>query len=220
MVVVEKNDITEESSTTLANNLKYLSTKHGIHEAEICRQIGCTVPTLNRVFRGINSDPKVSLVKKLAKLFNVPMSALLSENLIKNGINTDYLMIPTLEWEEAKNLKNISKSLTTEQNREWVPITCSISQNSFALKTTSAFEPRYASGTLFIVDPEAKPMDGDILIIKNRHENKVTAKILMVDPSKWKLFPLNSERYTLFKSDEHQIIGVVMEKRFNQQRGA
>lgn len=209
-----------DTCMTIANNLRYLADKNGLHEAEICRRIGCPRPTLNRLFRGLTDDPKISLIKKLADLFNVPMSALVSDNLIKKGVNTDFHMLPTLDWDEVKSPQSINAALKKDIERHWVPVTSQLSEQSFALTTPIAFEPRFNRGTLFLVDPSATPIDGDILIIKDRGSNTVNAKILGIDPPKWKLYPLSGKKHVFFKSDEHQVIGVVMEKRYSQERGA
>lgn len=210
---------TNDTCMMIAKNLRYLSEKSGLHEAEICRRVGCPRATLNRLFRGLTDDPKISVIKRLADLFNVPMSSLVSDNLITKGVNTDFHMLPILEWDEVKSPQAISASLKKDIERNWVPVTTKLSEQSFVLKSPSAFEPRYTRDTLFIVDPTATPIDGDILILKERELNATTAKILAIDPPKWKLIPINGKKAINFKSDEHQIVGVVMEKRLSQARG-
>lgn len=207
----------EPVGVTIARNLQYLLKNHDLTEAELARRIDCSKATLNRIFRGVSSDPKISIVRKLADYFEVPTSFLFSENL-SFGYE-GYRPLPLLEWEELSELNNFTGLVSNKTSRSWQPINLEVSKNAFLLKATKSMSPRYPEGTVFVVDPDVQPIDGDIIIIHFRKNDIYTARELIIDAPRWQLQNIVGEsKPVAYQSTEHKIVGVVVEKRLFQNR--
>ncbi len=206
----------ESLGMTIARNLQYLTKQAGLTEAEIARRIDCPPQTLNRMFRGQTPDPKISIVRKLSSLFEIPISNLLSENL-SLGIEK-YKMLPLLEWEELSELGNLESLLKNNAHRNWQPVSVNASNSAFLLKSKKSMSPRFSYGTIFVIEQNIQPIDGDIIIVHFRKNNIFTARELIIDAPQWILQSISGEEKTLYQSSEHKIIGIVIEKRFFQSR--
>ena len=200
----------------IARNLQYLAKRSGLTEAEIARKIDCPPQTLNRMFRGQTPDPKISVVRKLSSFFEIPISNLLSENLSLGYEN--YKMLPLLEWEELSELNNREELLKNNTRRNWQPISVEISNSAFLLKSKKSMAPRIPHVTIFVVEPNIQPIDGDIIIVHFRENNIFSARELIIDAPQWILQNISGEDKSVYQSSEHNIIGIVIEKRFFQSR--
>lgn len=201
----------------IAKNLQYLAKKSGFNEAEIARKIDCPPQTLNRMFRGLTADPKISIVRKLSSLFEIPISSLLSDN-ISTGFEK-FKMLPLLEWEELSEINDLFALIKRNSQRSWQPVNLEISADAFLLKSKKSMSTRFPFGTIFIVEPHTQPIDGDIVIVHFHENNIFTARELIIDGPEWRLKNISGELESFtYKSSEHRIIGVVVEKRFFQSR--
>lgn len=201
----------------IARNLQQLAKMNGLSEAEIARKIDCPPQTLNRMFRGQTSDPKISIIRRLSNLFEIPISNLLSENLSAGFDN--YKMLPLLEWEELSEIDDLAKLTSKDTSRNWQPVSNEISDGAFLLKSMKSMASRFPYGTIFVIEPNMQPIDGDIIIIHFRKNNIFTARELIIDGPEWKLRNISGEQESLtYQGSEHKIIGVVVEKRFFQTR--
>lgn len=206
----------ESIGEIIAKNLQYLAKQSGMTEAEIAREIDCPPQTLNRIFRGQTSDPKISIIRKLSCLFEIPISNLLSENLSLGFEN--YKMLPLLEWEELSDLNNLEGLLKNNTTRKWQSVSIQVSNHAFLLKSKKSMAPRFPYITIFVIEPNIQPMDGDIIIVHFRKNNIYSARELIIDAPQWRLQSVAGEDKSIYQSSEHKIIGVVIEKRYFQSR--
>lgn len=204
-------------SSVIAKNLQHLSNKSGLSEAEIARRIDCPPQTLNRIFRGQTSDPKISIVSRLSHLFEVPISNLLTDDLTSGYEN--YRVLPLLEWKELSNLDSFNSLVSDKAKRNWQPISIEVSDGAFLLASKKSMSSRFPQGTFFVIEPNIQPQDGDIVIVHFRQNNIFSARELIIDAPEWKLTNLTDDSGSIcYQSSEHRIIGVVLEKRYFQSR--
>ncbi|MCS5710673.1 helix-turn-helix domain-containing protein [Candidatus Berkiella aquae] len=204
-------------SSIIAKNLQHLSIRSGLSEAEIARRIDCPPQTLNRIFRGQTSDPKISIVSRLSQLFEVPISHLLSNDLTNDYGN--YRVLPLLEWEELPDITHFNSLVSDKAKRSWQPVSIEVSENAFLLASKKSMYSRFPQGTFFVIDPNAQPQDGDIVIVHFRQNNIFSARELIIDAPEWKFNNLIDDTSSLcYQISEHVIIGVVLEKRYFQSR--
>jgi len=79
--------------------------------------------------------------------------------------------------------------------------------------------PRFPVGTIFVIEPNIQPIDGDIIVVHFRKNNIFTARELIISGPEWELKNLSNETDSLtFQSTEHAIIGVALEKWFFESR--
>ena len=72
-------------------------------------------------------------------------------------------------------------------------------------------QPRFPFGTLFIIDQNESPRDGDVILIKMKLEKVLSLRELIIDSPKWQLQPIVSGSENLFfDATNHSIIGVVV----------
>lgn len=187
-----------------------------MNEAEIARKIACSPQTLNRIFRGQMQDPKISIVRKLSSLFEIPISNLLSENLSLGLEN--FKMLPILEWEELSEVHQLETLLKNNNQRHWQPVSLTVSENAFLLKSKKSMSPRFPYITIFVIEPNRQPVDGDIVIVHFRNNNIYAARELIIDAPQWILQNITGDDKSYYDHCEHKIIGVVVEKRFIQGR--
>lgn len=97
----------------------------------------------------------------------------------------------------------------------WIPVTIgkdeNISTHSFALESRPSMYPRFQQGTIFILDPELTPSDGDLVLVNLRENNELTLRELFIDPPEWQLHPVNqgSSILNYAPKKDHEIVAVV-----------
>ena len=69
--------------------------------------------------------------------------------------------------------------------------------------------PRFPNGTVFIINPDIAPADGDIVLVKMISNSELTLRELTIDPPEWKLHPIVTGSSILnYSAQEHKIVGV------------
>lgn len=201
---------------SISKNLKILLKSHGVSEAEIARALDTSVMTIRRIISGETEDPRISTLKLIAGYFNVSIDSLLNDN-EERSINvmtkTKPQFIPILDWKIIAANASI-KDINFSEWKEWYPIISEqnyIDDLTFALESRPSMQPRFPLGTLFIINPSEKPMDGDIILIKMKQEQDLSLRELIIDPPKWQLHPTVTGSETLFFDEKkHGIVGVVV----------
>ncbi|OAI45990.1 hypothetical protein AYO45_01910 [Gammaproteobacteria bacterium SCGC AG-212-F23] len=201
----------------LAKNLRMLLNAKGVSEYEIAQSLGIPFMTVRRIVSGETGDPRISTLKLIASYFNVSIDSLLEEN---DSKSPDFLtkrmpqFIPILDWDIVANTKSIEDIDLSEWN-DWHPIipeeNLSLSKSAFALASRHSMQPRFPMGTLFIIDPNEAPADGDIVLIKMKSDGELSLRELIIDSPKWQLQPVVSGSEVLYyEENQHQIIGIII----------
>lgn len=209
--------IDQSQLQTLAKNLRMLLQARGVSESEIAQSLNIPVMTVRRIVSGETEDPRISTLKLIADFFNVSIDFLIEDN-DKKPLNfmskKTPQFIPILDWKTVKNITSI-KEIDLTAWEEWHPVilgnNLSLSESAFALKSRPSMQPRFPAGTLFIIDSDESPADGDMVLIKMKTDDDLSLRELIIDPPKWQLQPVIAGSETLFYDEKkHQIIGVVV----------
>ena len=204
----------QDQRNMISENLRYLMRMKKTTESKIAQELNIPVMTVRRLLSGETTDPRVFTLKMLADYFNVSIDALIGVNqLAPNELlinQTKPLFIPVFDWDQAKNINNID----LKKWEAWIPVTIGrnekISGDAFALESRPSMYPPFQPGTIFILDPELKPSDGDLVLVNLRENNELTLRELHIDPPDWQLHSVNQGSSILsFSKEDHEIIAVV-----------
>lgn len=201
---------------SIAKNVSALLKIHAVSESELARSLNTSVMTVRRIISGETEDPRISTIKLIADYFNVSIDSLL-EDQGNQSINVmekkTTRFVPILNWSTLETIDSIADSDLSEWN-EWYPIVSKhneISPKTFALESRPSMQPRFPHGTLFIINPNETPIDGDIILIKMVLEKELSLRELRIDSPKWQLQPIITGSETLFfDKQKHNIVGVVV----------
>ncbi len=225
MVHLNQNDkntkILATDGMNLSANILGLMKKSSITESELAAALNIPYNTVKRLVTGVTTDPKLSTLQLIADYFKVGIDALLRnpDDTRGFGVKTSPVSVPILSWETLNN-PDFLDSLDFNQWTDWQPVALSlednISSNSYAIKSTKSMALRFPLGTVFIVEPNEKPIDGDLILIRLKDSGEVALKDLIIDPPAWHLQPIlpNSDNIR-FNEDLHEVIGVVILTIFN-----
>ncbi len=201
---------------SLARNLKTLVENCKVSELEIARALNTSVLTIRRILSGETEDPRISTLKAIADYFNVSIDSLLDDNdqrSINAMIKNKPKVIPILKWKEIESIDSI-KSIDLNNCHEWYPVVGDqsyMSASTFAIESRPSMQPKFPLGTLFIINPDEPPIDGDIILIRMKQEKELSLRELIIDPPKWQLQPIVTGSETLFFDEKkHEILGVVV----------
>lgn len=210
---LDKIKIDETEMHNLCSNLQILLEKKNISITELARRLEISPPTLTRIFSGETSDPRLSTLKAIANFFKVSMDSLVSSHLTSN---TEFKarLIPVITWEMLQvSERDYRKKLDNWGEWQQIPPqeNMQISETSFALVSGRAQYPRYPVGTLLVIDPVEKPLDGDIIITKSLFSGDIACRELIIDaPNKYLSSITSPDTSILYNPDETKILGVII----------
>ncbi len=215
MVETLKNIKTDCEMQKIASNLSNLMESRNMSVNQLADEVGLPMMTVRRLMLGTTIDPRVSTLKLITDYFNITLDSLLEKNnsaLIGASKKALPFFVPILSWEITEKIKSI-KELDLITWKEWQPISLNaggiIGPNSFALESRPSMYPRFPQETLFIIDPDLQPNDGDIVLVKIKDNNEVTLRELKIDPPDWLLQPITvGSNIILFNKNNHKIIGI------------
>lgn len=150
----------------------------------------------------------------IADSLNVSLDYLVSpdSNLMRDSSSITARLIPTFSWDDLNKNSNIKK-INLKTWKYWQHIKLdkneALSTYAFALQSKPFLEPIFPRGTIFIIDPEASLLDGDIILVKIN--GQITLKKFSVDaPNQYlKSITLTSDM-TIYNKLHHKIIGINM----------
>lgn len=209
----EYNTLTKEH---LSKNLSVLMEQNKVSGTELANALHIPYNTIRRLLNGTTTDPRMSTLQIIANYFHVTLDILTGKNKPNQEINRSNnspRSIPILKWADVSH-PNFLQTINLENWPHWQPIalasTQNLSEKAYAIESRRSMQPRFSEGTLFIIDPEEKPLDADIVLVRIKDTHEVTLRDLIVDPPHWQLQPIvNNSELLIFNQAEHEIIGVV-----------
>jgi len=212
--VIKLNDVNLKK---LAENLQILLTENNVTETQIAQSLNVPVMTIRRIVSGETSDPRISTLNLIASYFNVSIDALIQNNSIKTLARMQKNIpkfVPIFDWSTVTNAASISAIDISAWN-DWYPIILgcdlSLGPDAFAIESRPSMQPRFPIGTIFIIDPNEQPRDGDIAIIKMKSNNELSLREVIIDSPRWQLLPIITGSDMLFyDNNQHHIIGIVV----------
>jgi transcriptional regulator with XRE-family HTH domain len=209
--------ISKAESDQLGQNICQLLKERQISDNQLAEDLHLPIITIRRIITGETHDPRISTLKLIANYFDITIDELLDErkNIPVSFIeNNKPQFLPKLDWTTASQIQSI-KDLDLASWKNWHPITFGdeyqVSEKAFILESTPSMYPRYSPGTLFVIDPNALPLDGDILLIKRKKNGDIFLRELMIDFPERRLLSIaqNSTDVT-FSEEDYLILGVVV----------
>ena len=209
----EHLELNKDQRSTIAENLSHLMKLRRTTESKIAQDLNVPVMTIRRLLSGETTDPRVFTLKTLANYFTVTIDTIIETGVLAPNESVSQskpLVIPVLDWDVAQKITVIDlKKWPT-----WIPVPIGkreyISARSFALESRPSMYPRFQQGTLFILDPELTPADGDLVLVNLRENNELTLRELFIDPPEWQLHPVNQGSSILnYAKEAHEIMAVV-----------
>ncbi|WP_028389167.1 helix-turn-helix domain-containing protein [Legionella fairfieldensis] len=149
------------NSNHLTNNLRYLMQKSGIDAAELSKSTGIALTTINGLKRGAG-NPTLSTLQTISDFFNITIGQLTENILSDNHGKNNLVEVPLLEIQEINdllfNFDNVKTKIAVEVEK---------SNSLFAIKlSNNSLAPFFEKGTIFIICPEFRPQDGDIVLVQ------------------------------------------------------
>ena len=217
MNTVAKIGSSINSTNKLSKNIQMLLKEHQVTESEVAQSLNIPVMTIRRLASGETIDPRISTLKLIADYFDVSVDLLIEKNTSSSialmGKATPQF-IPVLDWKIATTINSID-DIDLKTWKEWHPIVLGdqsiLSNGAFALESRPSMQPRFPAGTLFIIDSNETPNDGEIVLIKMKADGSLSLRELIIDPPRWQLQPIVVGSETLFYNEsQHKIIGVIV----------
>ena len=209
--------ISESELQAIADNLRILFKKHKMTDNEVATALDIPAMTIRRLVLGETTDPRISTLKLIADYFRITVDTLVSNNhqaiLEFSGQNKPHF-VPLLDWATAEKIKTI-KEIDLSTWQAWHPISVgqnyTMGDNAFALESRPSMYPRFPQGTIFIIDPDTDPSDGDIVLVRINKNNELTLRELIIDPPEWQLHPIVPGSSILhYPDNQYKIAGVVL----------
>jgi len=213
---MKKNSLKEiHSQKSIADNLSGLLEKNNLNSNQLANLVGIPMMTIRRLLSGETEDPRISTLKIISDYFGISVDVLVGDNsqsLLMPSKKVASYLVPKISWDSLSTIKSI-KEFDFNTSSEWQSISLNeqdtISKSTFALESKPSMYPRFPNGSIFIIDPEVIPADGDIVLVKIKLNNNVTLRELVIDPPVWQLLALTTNSKPIdFNENEHGIVGV------------
>jgi len=212
----------ESKIETFANcfsiKLRKILRDRKISESKLAEAVGLPYMTIKRLTSGETTDPRISTLRLIGDYLNVSLDVLSDSN---NKLYTEAVVrskksftIPILDWETALDMYSIQE-LDLQNWKRWQTVTAKddayLSENCFVLESLPSMQHRFPHGTLLVINPNLKEMDGDLILVKIKDGSAITLKELSIEPPEKNLLPISSDKKILhFSEKEHEIVGVVV----------
>jgi len=161
------------------------------------------------------NTPNGEALTKLAKYFNTTTDYILYGTNFEDKLITSMRRIPVISWVQAGAFTECKQAYNFEDTERWVETSLRISDRSFALDvqgdsmTNPNGLPTIPQGATVIVDPDAEPGNGKIVVARLDGTNEATVKKLVIDGHQKFLVPLNPRYPNIPINGNCLIIGVV-----------
>ncbi|QKN80764.1 LexA family protein [Scandinavium goeteborgense] len=159
--------------------------------------------------------PSGESLSKLAKYFNTSVDYILYGTDFEGSLITQMRRVPVISWVQAGSYTESRPCCTITEADRWIETSLRISNDSFALEvkgdsmTNPNGLPTIPEGATVIVDPDAEPLHGKIVVARVDGTNEATVKKLVIDGSQKFLVPLNPRYPNIAINGNCIIIGVV-----------
>lgn len=193
----------------LSENIEYLVSSQKVDLKTLSQKSGISITNLNNIRRNV-ANPTLETLEALANYFGLSVSDLIEKDLSENQNTTQYKLVtmPLLELDELE-------AFTEGRWRKKQSVAISVQSNlqnmaRIAVKlNNNAFSPFYEKDTLFILNLEITPQDGDLVAIKVHESPFMIRKILFVGNKINIYYPtLLDNNPMLEEKDKVKIIGV------------
>lgn len=205
----------------LGNNIKKLMGREGIvSETDLGNRVGLPQATINRLVAGDTKDPRISTLELLANYFKVSLNQLLGKDpLSDNHLSQDvFTSIPVISWHDAVKGNTYIKSLTPDTWDKWISVDTKEEEHCFALCSKPSMEPRFPRNTLFIVNPDLKAQDGDLVVVYFERPDSDEATLRELGDDGEKILKSITPDATSTSMENCKILGIVVKSKYTYPR--
>lgn len=205
---------------SISTNLKALLAESKISIRELSRRINVKQPSISQLISGEKNNPTLSTLKALSDYFSVSINQLVDADDILDcwtGATKlkhfGWTKIPLLNDEQLK--KNEAHHLT----KHWISVDCEIHEGSFGMEMKDkSMEPAISCGSIVVIDPYAKPMDGDLVLIKYKYNDQLIFLIRFLKNQAGNNIFLTPSNYfdTIENQVDFDVVGVVVQVTYNR----
>jgi len=199
----------------LIENVRALLKLRKMNEAELARQANVPKPTLHKILAGSTEDPRISTLQAIAHVFDMTVDELYSPNVTRNTQHKiEVQPIPVISWSDCLKGKAFVEELTAASWKKWLVIS-NTKKGLYGLSSKASMESQFPIGTVFVIDPQGVPGDGDLVVVKYPNSEEAALRELSVDGPIKLLLPMNdyAEREKL--TSDVQILGTVVHSRLD-----
>jgi len=200
-------------SALLSKNLKNLAKKRTMNEADLARATGIKQPVINRLMRGITTNPNVDTLRPIARFFNISVSQLIGDAPLiftqTPKARQQVTKLPVISWEAACEWETLQSN---SDIIEWMPLTLKLSPLAYVLVTKEVIlKDTLLPGTCLVVEPEKKPSNQDhVIVLPKGHHRPILRQFLIQEDEHW-LTSLNPHYPIMHSFAECQLLGVVVQ---------
>ncbi|MBU0536867.1 MAG: LexA family transcriptional regulator [Gammaproteobacteria bacterium] len=128
--------------------------------------------------------------------------------------------VPLISWTQAGEWAEIIDNFPPGEAEEWLETTARVGRSAFALRVigdsmTSPVGKSIPEGAIVIIDPDATPENGSIVVAKLIDDQKSTLKKLVIDGPNRYLKPLNPNYAMIPINGNCRIVGVAKKVEFD-----
>ena len=199
---------------TVGQRIKALRRVTRTSQKELGKFCGVSDVAVGYWEKDINT-PGGEALSKLAKFFNTSIDYILYGAEFEGKLVTNMRRVPVISWVQAGQFTECRAAEVFSEVEKWVDTSLKIGDNSFALEvkgdsmTNPNGLPTIPEGATVIVDPDAEPRQGNIVIARLDGTNEATVKKLVIDGPQKFLVPLNPRYPNIPINGNCLIIGVV-----------
>lgn len=198
----------------LSGNLNQLMTEIPISADELARRTGIPSSTIKKIRNSDNPNPTLSTLLPLSQFFQITLGQLVGDEpipseRIKGVYQTPaaaLYSVPLIFWHHAINWPSI-----TEPPAKMITTEFSYSRHVFALCVEESDWENLSKGTILIIDPAIKPIHRDFIIVYKSQQQIPTLKQALFDEDQLYLKSVVASYQIAPHTQEHQILGVVVE---------
>jgi SOS-response transcriptional repressor LexA len=199
----------------LAGNLIALLKTADISESELARQTGVDQSIIHRLASGENVNPKLATLIPIAKHFAISLDQLIGLQPINQDQLPEKTKIKNIRFLPLLNLDQIDNWLEQKldiTNLAFLPIDLAANELCYAIEIQdSILEPRFISGTYFLVDPKLNPENKDFVVFRKLDNPKASIRQIFFDNAEKYLKALNPDFGTILLNQDYKLLGTVIQ---------
>lgn len=215
------------SIPSLKNVLSLLMDECDIDDISLSRETNIPISTISRMRLRSDSNPTASTLRPIAKFFSISISQLLGDEPLSkdrlpgshNPTSFTSVRMPIIDWDSIADWIDNDGQKIKHKLTQWISTEKRIGYRAFSLKIlTDSFGLAFRKGSLIIIDPEQKPSDGDLILLRLKKDGVIVLKQFLADGNDFYIRSVNPEMKGInLLDDSYTVIGVIIETRFSHQ---
>lgn len=205
----------------LAAIIKSLMREKDISVTELARQTQISQPVLHRVVSGVTYNPQIETLIPIAYFFAITLDQLIGNSPLPSSTSLhsgmqQWAKVPLLALDQVVNWLDQRSTISP---RTFVSTDSPVSENSYAIQLKdSTMSPRFAEGTLLIINPQYHAEDQDFIVVQTAGQKRASFKQVLRDGETYYLKALNPDFPPIKMTPSQRILGVMVQARIDYGR--